>query len=99
MFGMGMYELMIVGIIAIVLFGSKLPEVARSLGGSYREFRKGLGDIQSSMNEGYYSASSSYQSKPAPKAKPASAYDDYEPVSSPRFEPPPAAAREEQAGE
>jgi sec-independent protein translocase protein TatA len=49
MFGLSPLELMVVGVVAILLFGSKLPEVARSLGGSYREFRKGLNDFQDTM--------------------------------------------------
>jgi sec-independent protein translocase protein TatA len=49
MFGLSPVELMVVGVVAILLFGSKLPEVARSLGGSYREFRKGLSEFQDQM--------------------------------------------------
>ncbi len=51
MFGLSPPELMILGIVAILLFGSKLPEVARSLGGSYRELRRGLNDMQQQFRE------------------------------------------------
>ena len=57
--GLGMTEMMIIGIIAVILFGKKLPDVAKQLGGSYREFRKGLGDFNSHMDAAEYSASSS----------------------------------------
>ena len=36
------WEWIIVGLIALLLFGSRLPHVARSLGGSLREFKKGV---------------------------------------------------------
>ena len=42
MFGLGPFEMVVIGVIAIMLFGGNLPEVARKLGGSYREFRRGL---------------------------------------------------------
>jgi len=45
-FGLSPAQLMVVGIVAILLFGSKLPEVARTLGRSYRDFRRGLNEIQ-----------------------------------------------------
>lgn len=48
-FGIGFPELVIVGVVAVLLFGSRLPEVARSLGQSYQQFRKGLNEIQSSI--------------------------------------------------
>jgi sec-independent protein translocase protein TatA len=51
MFGLSPPELMAVAVIAILLFGSKLPDVARSLGGSYREFRRGLNDMQQQFKD------------------------------------------------
>jgi sec-independent protein translocase protein TatA len=45
MFGLGTQELMVILVIVLVLFGgSKLPEIARSLGKSVREFKKGIGE-------------------------------------------------------
>lgn len=47
--GIGGGEMIVIAIVAVILFGSKLPEVARSVGQSYTQFRKGLTDIQSSI--------------------------------------------------
>jgi len=44
MFGLGSQELLLILVIVLILFGgSRLPDLARSLGSSVREFKKGLG--------------------------------------------------------
>ena len=88
MFGLGPSELVIVGVVAILLFGSKLPDVMRSLGKSYREFRSGLSEFHSHVNLSDTLTSApvkSYASKAAPRDP-----DDYEEATAPKFEPPPS---------
>lgn len=86
MFGMGMTELMVIGALAVLLFGKRLPEVARSFGQTYNQFREGLNDIQREMNQVSDNVKSSV-SDPITKSL---SYepDDYEKPSGPKFEPP-----------
>lgn len=49
--GIGYAEMILIAGVAVLLFGSKLPEVARSVGQSYTQFRKGLNDIQTSVKD------------------------------------------------
>jgi sec-independent protein translocase protein TatA len=45
MFGLGLPEMMVVMVIALVVFGpSKLPSLGKSLGEAIRGFKKGLED-------------------------------------------------------
>lgn len=48
--GIGFQEVLVIAVVAVLLFGSRLPQVARSLGQSYQQFRKGLADLQSSIH-------------------------------------------------
>jgi sec-independent protein translocase protein TatA len=40
------WHLMLIGVVAILLFGNRLPEVARSLGRSVNEFKRGLKEVK-----------------------------------------------------
>jgi sec-independent protein translocase protein TatA len=46
MFGLGYQELLIILVIVLILFGAnRLPELARSLGSSVKEFKKGVNEV------------------------------------------------------
>jgi sec-independent protein translocase protein TatA len=79
MFGIGSTEMIVFGIIAVILFGGRLPSVARSLGKSIVEFKKGMKDFEDDLKTSIYS-------EPDKRI----GYDDHNEPTSPRFEPPKA---------
>jgi sec-independent protein translocase protein TatA len=52
MFGLSPMEMLIVGVVAVLLFGNKLPSVARSLGKSVTDFKKGMAGIDEEDGQG-----------------------------------------------
>ena len=47
MFGLGYQELLLILVIVLILFGAqRLPDLARSLGSSVKEFKKGVVEIK-----------------------------------------------------
>jgi sec-independent protein translocase protein TatA len=86
MFGLGFWEMLLVGVIAVMLYGKRLPEVAKSFGATYRQFRRQLNDLQSQFSlDDITGATTSHYTPP----KNYSDYDDRDVISAPRFEPPP----------
>jgi sec-independent protein translocase protein TatA len=85
MFGFGGgYEWLIVGMIALLLFGKRLPEVARSLGKGIVEFKKGVRGIEDEVDNSTYARDSS-PSRPVPKEE---HEEEHEEVTAPKFDPP-----------
>ncbi|HEX3599325.1 MAG TPA: twin-arginine translocase TatA/TatE family subunit [Lacipirellulaceae bacterium] len=80
MLGLSPAHVLIFGIIAILLFGNRLPTVARSLGRSLTEFKKGMNDLEQEFKSSVYS-------EPTP-APPRVTYSDHSEPAGPRFEPP-----------
>ncbi len=58
----GLPEMLIVGLVVLLLFGSRLPSVMRSLGVGITEFRKGIkGEIDEDGNKAIESQDSNTQ--------------------------------------
>ncbi|HMQ16379.1 MAG TPA: twin-arginine translocase TatA/TatE family subunit [Phycisphaerae bacterium] len=45
------WHILVVGIVALLLFGNRLPEVARSLGRSFNEFKRGLKEVGDELKD------------------------------------------------
>ncbi|MDA8743966.1 twin-arginine translocase TatA/TatE family subunit [Rubripirellula amarantea] len=91
MFGLGPFEMVVIGVVAVLLFGGNLPEVARKLGGSYREFRRGLNDVQQQFRMAEYEAKKTFSADSSPSKSNTIDADDDEDVdvpSAPKFTPP-----------
>lgn len=67
MFGIGHWELLIVLIIALVLFGHRLPSMMRSLGRSVTEFKKGVQGVDEEEAGGGSASSDSSEKKASTK--------------------------------
>ncbi len=82
MLGLHPMELMIVGIVALLLFGKRLPEVARSLGKGITEFKKGIHGIDEDTDRAA-SSTSRPSSRPMAEERPSETT-----TTAPKFEPP-----------
>ena len=83
-FSPGLPEMLIVGVVALLLFGKRLPEVARSLGRSMVEFKKGMSSIEHEVD-----ATKQRVDEIADAEVEAERSRSDEPAA-PKFEPPPA---------
>ena len=76
----GPMEMLVIGIVAVLLFGKRLPEVGRSLGKGLVEFKKGINGIEDDVDSRSSSTSSTSRTE--------AVADDREEATAPKFEPP-----------
>jgi sec-independent protein translocase protein TatA len=89
----GPTDMLIIGVIAVLLFGKRLPEVSRSVGKGILEFKKGLRGIEEELHRATYA---SVESSSSPSSI-HDAVEDREEATAPKFEPPPEEVKSETA--
>ena len=65
MFGMGPTEMIVIGLVAMLFFGKRLPDVGRGLGRSISEFKKGMREAETEVQRPLAEAK---EAAPAPRA-------------------------------
>ncbi len=90
--GIGSFEMVLLGVVAVMLFGGRLPEVARSLGQTYGQFRKGLDELKSNFDQEMEASANTDLPAITDESGDDSGYDDVddeEPLpDTPQFSPP-----------
>jgi sec-independent protein translocase protein TatA len=88
MFGLGPIELIVIGAIAVMLYGKRLPEVGRSVGQGIGELRRQWATLSRDLDV----SSHLNGVEPAPKRRTRRLDDEGSSgsqVAAPRFDPPP----------
>jgi sec-independent protein translocase protein TatA len=88
MFGLGPLEIVVIGSIAVMLYGKRLPEVGRSAGKTLGELRRQWTTLAKELDVAAHIEGRT--PRPAAVTRYASDEADSRQVSAPRFDPPPA---------
>jgi sec-independent protein translocase protein TatA len=84
--GLSPSHVLIVAVIALLLFGDRLPQVMRSVGRSVMEFKKGMRGIESAIEAAASAPATSPEANQSRLAQKESV--SRETISAPRFDPP-----------
>jgi sec-independent protein translocase protein TatA len=85
-FDLSFSTMLIIGVLAVLLFGERLPEVARTVGKGLTEFKRGIRSIQDEV-EGAINSSTLDSTDTASRHKEP---EEREEATAPKFEPPPS---------
>lgn len=77
--------MMIVGIIAVLVFGKRLPDMARTVGKGWAELQRGLQGIQNEITSAVNG-----DGQPAARTVYHEDSEDAEEATAPKFDPPPS---------
>lgn len=80
--------LLVLGAIAVMLFGERLPEVARSFGKGLMDIKSGIRGIQREIEDAVTSTTS--VDGPHDVSQPYGEPEEREEATAPKFEPPPS---------
>ena len=84
-------QLLVVGLIALLLFGKRLPEVMRSLGKGITEFKKGMAGLEDEFTRSSWNQTYHEPPRPLPM-------EEQRPeLTAPKFQPPTSAPTMAQA--
>ncbi|QDT38198.1 Sec-independent protein translocase subunit TatA/TatB [Stratiformator vulcanicus] len=88
----GMGEMLVVGVIALLLFGKRLPEVARNVGKSVNELKRAMSGFTSEIDSVNRDLRSPTSSTPPSRSMPGREPTDETEfdVAAPKFSPPAA---------
>lgn len=87
MFGLGPFEIVVIGAIAVMLYGKRLPEVGRSAGKTLGELRRQWTTLAKELDVAAHIEGRT--PRPAVATRYASDEADAHQVAAPRFDPPP----------
>jgi sec-independent protein translocase protein TatA len=51
-FGLGPGEVIVLALVGLLLFGNRLPEMARSVGKGMKAFKQGMNGLEDDLSEG-----------------------------------------------
>jgi sec-independent protein translocase protein TatA len=92
--GLNTGTLLMLGIVALLLFGERLPEVARTWGRKFVDLKKNVENIQGQIRNAAMSAtpdlSSLTSTSPTPRRTSEEPAADREEATAPKFVPPPS---------
>ena len=85
MFGFSFGTILMLAVVSVMLFGKRLPEVMRTAGKHFADFKKNLRSIEEAI-----SSTTAEVDRAAYRTRSSYDTEDREEATAPRFEPPPA---------